>query len=126
MQLTTHVYIPEAYGLPDVSFDVVTTGRQSAYAAAVEAYAQMVEAGPRPQGAITVRRRRQLPWGTLKTDEQQVADCRAELLAVLEKYDAEIFVQYPYGSSGDGVATVRMGADNALILTEEDLYQERV
>ena len=126
MQLTTHVYVPACWGLPDVSFDVVTTGRQSAYAAAVEAYAQMVDVGPQPKGAITVRRRRQLPWGTLKTDEQQVADCRAELIALLVRYDAEIFVQYPYGESSDGMAAVRMGVNNVLVLTEEDLYQERV
>ena len=126
MQLTTHVYIPEAYGLPDVSFDVVTTGRQSAYAAAVEAYAQMVEAGPRPQGAITVRRRRELPWGTLKTDEQHIIDCRAEILAVLEKYNAKICTWYPPNPVSGGMLVVRMGWDDALILTEEDLYLESI
>ena len=126
MQLTTHVSIPEAYGLPDVSFSVVTTGRQSAYAAAVEAYAQMVEAGPRPKGAITVRRRRELPWGTLKTDEQHIIDCRAELLALLEKYNAEICTWYPPNPISDGMAAVRMGANDVSVLTEEDMYLERV
>lgn len=126
MQLTTHVCVPACWGLPDASFSVVTTGRQSAYAAAVEAYAAAVEAGPQPKGAITVRRRRELPWGTLKADEQQVADCRAELLALLERYNAEMFVQYPYGESGDGMAVVSMGVNGVLVLTEEDLYQESI
>lgn len=115
MEITTHVTIPACWGLPDISFSVKTVGREVAYEAAYKIYSQMrKDAGLGHAGRI--------PSCTLKTDEQHVVDCRAEVAAVLTKYNVDFSVDdEEYGRSG-----LRMGADDVLILDEEDIWQERM
>ena len=124
MEIRTHVHAPAFCGMPAVDFLVKTVGRESVYEAAGEIYLQMQkDAGVEPLS---------LPGGTdFVTDEQHVAACRTkvlELLAELEKYNAEIhltetatkmdwsgFVQHWH---------VVMGAEKAIVFSQLELHDE--